>query len=75
MYWTQGFQKCITMGVIYNLVIGNLRQKTKNLKNILFFSREDLNNSKLYIYYGNLPIKKIDILSVENSYIHSKYLF
>ena len=44
-------------------------------KNVICFSRKDLNKTKLYSYYINLKINKIDILSVENSYIHSKYLF
>ena len=45
-------------------------ENKKLLKNILFFSRTDLNNSKLYSYSVNLPISNIDIPSVENSYIH-----
>ena len=50
--------------------------KNKKWKiHIICFSHEDLNKTKLYSYSINLKIKKIDILSVENCYIHSKYLF
>ena len=53
----------------------SVTENKKPLQNILFFSRKDLNNSKLYSYYVNLPINNIDILSVENSHIHSNHLF
>ena len=49
--------------------------QTYKIQKYFIFSHEDLNNTKLYSFSLKHPIKNIDILSVENFFIHTKYLF